>query len=145
MGKGRYHTVGIAIVRSETAGIFGDVEVNRLNTLSKLLLSVVNKHVDVVTQAVEPYDAVGSLGEIEACLVAMTDLSRREFQVCARLIFGWSAAAIAADLCIGLESGKTYRKRSYKRLGVSSERELLLLYLKHWNAWRALQAQCFIH
>ena len=48
----------------------------------------------------------------------------------ARILYGLSAAGIAVDLGIGIESVTTYRKRAYRRLGIATQRELLVWYLK---------------
>jgi len=54
-------------------------------------------------------------------------LSRRERQVCARAAIGMSIEAAAIDLGVAQTSVRTYRKRAYARLGVTSPLELLAL------------------
>ncbi|MEK7265804.1 MAG: hypothetical protein AAB227_06865 [Pseudomonadota bacterium] len=56
---------------------------------------------------------------------AYGELTMRERQVCARTIAGWSAAAIAIDLGIGVGSVLTYRRRAYDRYDYSSAGEFL--------------------
>lgn len=51
-------------------------------------------------------------------------LSRREQEVCARAAVGMSVEATAIDLGIAKTSVVTYRKRSYRRLGITSVHEL---------------------
>lgn len=44
-----------------------------------------------------------------------------------------STTGIALDLDIRVETVMTYRKRSYRRLGIATQRELLLWYIKLWT------------
>jgi DNA-binding CsgD family transcriptional regulator len=81
--------------------------------------------------------ALTALPEIETCIVATSDLPRREAEVCARILYGLSSVGIALDLTVSEETVKTYRKRAYQRLAIGSERELLTWYLARWSRWSA--------
>src|SRR3546814_19363169 len=75
------------------------------------------KHVALTKTAAEPRAALTCLPTIEACLTAATPiLTRREAQVCARVLFGMTSMGIALALGVGEESAMTYRKRAYSRL-----------------------------
>src|SRR5690606_16731246 len=63
---------------------------------------------------------------------------KREVEVCARILHGMSSIGIALDLGVSEETVRTYRKRSYQRLQIASERELLVWYLDLWSTWRGL-------
>src|SRR5262249_55197346 len=78
--------------------------------------------------------ALSSLPAISQCLHDAGELSQRETDVCARILYGLSYYGIALDLGIGKESVMTYRKRAYKRLGIGSQRELLIWYLARWSS-----------
>lgn len=93
------------------------------------LLSAVAKHCNLTTRQQMLGPTWYSLSQIEERLITMTALSRREREVSARMLYGLSTAGIALDLGIGEESVATYRKRSYHRLGISNQRELLILFL----------------
>jgi DNA-binding CsgD family transcriptional regulator len=54
-------------------------------------------------------------------------LTPREIDVCARALLGMTAEGTALDLDIKKSSVVTYRKRSYERLGISSQHELFRL------------------
>lgn len=56
-------------------------------------------------------------------------LTKREKEVCARILLGMSSEGIALDLKIKTQSVLTYRKRSYARLNISSQNELFGLCL----------------
>jgi DNA-binding CsgD family transcriptional regulator len=44
-----------------------------------------------------------------------------------------SHLGIALDLNVGEETVKTYKNRAYQKLGIGSQRELLMWYLSLWN------------
>ena len=58
-------------------------------------------------------------------------LSSREVAVCTRLLMGYSNEAIALDLNVSFHSVRTYRRRAYLKLGVTSQNELFSLVLAH--------------
>ena len=131
---------GLSILRSDLHGRFSDEEITELASAAELLVSLLAKHADVMLGRPNLADALSSLVDIESCLVAVTDLPRRELEVCSRVLYGLSTAGIALDLDIGEESVKTYRKRAYQRLKIGSERELLTWYLHRWSEWRGHSA-----
>src|SRR5207248_737958 len=92
------------------------------------------QHIEIQVGKPNLTPALTSLDEIQKCIRSATDLSRREAEVCARLLYGYSHCGIALDLGIGKETVMTYRKRSYQRLGIGSPRELLMWYLALWSA-----------
>lgn len=123
--------LGLSVVRGEDQGPFSESQLDLLGSVSETLLSVLRKHAQIV-EARHSYNPVSdqNIPEIEASLRASVPrLSKREAQVCARLICGHQMNAIAAELVVGQETVETYRKRAYERLGVSSKQELLLRYL----------------
>lgn len=67
-------------------------------------------------------------GEFEPRLrMVAPDLTDREREVCALIALGVSSEGIALRLALRLNTVLTYRKRAYKRLGISSQNELLRL------------------
>ncbi|MBP0590451.1 hypothetical protein J8I87_12135 [Paraburkholderia sp. LEh10] len=124
---------GLSILRSSGHGTFSDSEVDHLSSVSELLFTVLSKHADVVATRGALTRALTSLDDIETCLLGATELSKREAEVCARILYGLSSIGIALDLGIGEESVKTYRKRAYQRLSIGSPRELLMWYLGLWG------------
>jgi DNA-binding CsgD family transcriptional regulator len=130
----------LRIMRSAHRPEMTDDEVETLRQLSGVLVSAVVKHLDLTLRRPNLTPALCSLEEIERCVLSTTELSRREGEVCARILYGLSSCGIALDLGIGKESVMTYRKRAYQRLGIGSQRELLMHYLSLWSAWRESQA-----
>jgi DNA-binding CsgD family transcriptional regulator len=125
----------LSVLRSARLGPFLADEVSRLESFSDVLISTIEKHEEVAVQHPSVAAALTSVHDVERCIAAAPEsLPRREIEVCARILFGPSSAAIAADLGIGEQSVATYRKRAYQRLGVASRRDLMLWYLALWQA-----------
>ena len=127
--------IGLSLLRTSKVGAFSKEDVCHVEEVSPLLMSIIGKHVGLARQGADLSRALRSLEHIEACLAAAkAPFSRRETEVCARVLFGMSSAGIASDLGISEETVMTYRKRAYGRLGYATQRELILWYLDLWNA-----------
>lgn len=97
---------------------------------AKLLLTLSWKHADTLIRQERMAHAITDLDEIDHHIAAAPEqLSPREAQVCARILYGQTTTGIALELGIGNESVMTYRKRAYRRLQIASHRELLCWYL----------------
>jgi len=124
----------LRVLRFAHRGRIPDGEMDHLREIADLLVSVVAQHIELQLRNPNLTPALTSLNEIQECISSATDLSRREGEVCARILYGYSSCGIALDLGIGKETVMTYRKRSYQRLGIGSQRELLMWYLALWSA-----------
>jgi DNA-binding CsgD family transcriptional regulator len=116
-----------------------DISMGNIESLchnADVLVSLVARHLKLSRDEPIPTPALASLDAIQDCLLSAANLSRREGEVCARILYGLSSCGIALDLGIGKESVMTYRKRAYQRLGIGSQRELLMWYLAQWSAMR---------
>lgn len=101
-----------------------------LREIADMLISLVARHHDLILAKPSSATALSSLKDIQNRILGTKSLSRREGEVCARILYGYSSCGIALDLGIGKESVMTYRKRAYHHLGIGSQRELLLWYLE---------------
>ena len=110
----------------------GTATADALRQVAPVLMSIVAKHTDLVLAKPDLTPALTCLEEIESCVARSSELSGRETEVCARILYGISTYGIALDLGIGKESVMTYRKRAYARLEIASQRELLMWYLGTW-------------
>lgn len=127
-------TIGLSILKSKARGEFSREEITRLGGLANMLVALTTKHAGLVRQRSELTLALTSLPDIEQCIAsAPEELPRREAQVCALILYGVSSTGIALELGIGEETVMTYRKRAYQRLGIGSQRELLLWYIAQWS------------
>ena len=131
----------LTLVKTDTNDGFSDRQRTDIETNAPMLLSILSKHMELSDCASGVSEALTSLQLIERCIAESTlNLSRREGQVAARIVYGISHAGIAVDLGVSEETVATYRKRLYRRLEMGSQRELVLLYLKLWSASRGALA-----
>lgn len=120
----------IRILRTTPHQEVSDRQLARLHETADVLISLAARHQDLSVARPTSSSALTSLTEIQERILSTKSLSRREGEVCARILFGYSSCGIALDLGIGKESVMTYRKRAYQHLGIGSQRELLLWYLE---------------
>jgi DNA-binding CsgD family transcriptional regulator len=136
-GGSRRGAYTMSILR-EGRGEFSATEIARVGASAELLISMLEKHADLTAAPPQPEmtGVITQLPRIEACLADASPLTRREAEVCARILYGLSTTGIALDLGIGIETVKTFRKLAYRRLGIGSERELLTWYLGLQQRWQ---------
>jgi len=65
----------------------------------------------------------------DALIASAPQLTEREASVCSGIVLGMTSEGIALDLGISVNTVRTYRKRAYARLKISSENELIKLVL----------------
>ncbi|MFM0283808.1 helix-turn-helix transcriptional regulator [Paraburkholderia sediminicola] len=129
-GKRPEAMFGLDAVRSDQRGPFTSKQINRLAQLSDVVVSLIAKHAALASRVPNPVPMLTSVSDIQNNLLhARASLTRRELEVCARILYGMSSTGIALDLEIGEESVATYRKRAYQRLGIATRHELLRWYL----------------
>lgn len=125
----------LKLLRATSHEALSDEDRSILEQAARFLLTIISRHSELFEQKSDLTPALASREDIEDCVENMSGLSRREREVCARILHGMSSCVIADDLGIGKESVMTYRKRAYGRLGIASQRELLMWYLDIWNDW----------
>ncbi|MBB4641453.1 helix-turn-helix transcriptional regulator [Rhizorhapis suberifaciens] len=125
-----HRRIGCSMVRSDPRGMMPDDRVDAVVETADLVVTMVAKHAELSTRREAFEEALASTAEIAATMSkARVKLTNREVEVCARTLFGLSSHSTGLELGIGEESVKTYRKRAYQRIGISSARELLVWYL----------------
>jgi len=130
----RQSALFVSLCRTGETGDFPSEGLHELAHTSAAVIAIVRKHAAISWTVPRFPAALTNLAEIESCMAnALPRLPRREFQVCARLIYGMTTYGIALDLGIGEGSVMTYRKRTYERLHIASQRELLIWYLGNWE------------
>ena len=133
-GGGADHAFLLSILRSSKVGIASQEKSQDLEKVSNLLVSVLRKHITLIESQVDASLALTSLDEIlDTIPHTNQELTKREVEVCARILYGMSTTGIALDLGIGEETVSTYRKRAYQRIGIASQRELIIWYLRSWS------------
>lgn len=132
-----HSAVAISLMRTERRGPFSADDVATIDSAADGIVALAMKHVALENMEAKPLAALTSLSTIKACLAKATPaLARREAEVCAGVLYGMTSMGIALELGISEESAMTYRKRSYSRLKIGSQRELLLWYLDQWSRHR---------
>ncbi|HSV47719.1 MAG TPA: helix-turn-helix transcriptional regulator [Ramlibacter sp.] len=122
-GSGLY---GVSLFREQSAGFFSQTESRAIESIADMLISCVARHHDLLEREQSLYALFSSVEELESRFAAIpASLSRRECEVCARIVYGMSMKEIARDLGITAETGITYRKRAYLHLKVGSRSDLL--------------------
>lgn len=119
----------VRILRISSGYAISDPDLSGLREVADLIISLVARHQGLIHAQPDAFSALISLDTIEQRILETKRLSKREAEVCARILFGCSSCEIASDLGIGKESVMTYRKRAYQHLEIGSQRELLLWYL----------------
>jgi len=100
-------------------GPFAEYYVRQLNGAAELLMTFLRRHAELRAAArqpsgLSPDQALELVGTLHA------GLPPREREVCAGILRGLSMKAVARELGIAASSAITYRRRAYRRLGVSS-------------------------
>jgi DNA-binding CsgD family transcriptional regulator len=135
-------TVALSIVKSEAGAPLAADTASDIERSAPVLLSILGKHVNIMAQKANLYGALTSLPCIESVIMAAPEaFPRREAQVCARILYGIYTPGIALELGICEETVATYRKRIYIRLGLTTQRDLLLWYVRRWSEFTANE-QC---
>jgi len=115
---------GVAVFR--TGRRFSRAAIERLSGMAEFLVSCCAKHSEATRARRDAAELLSSPAGIDELLRRRhSGLSRREAQVCARILSGLAVEAIAADLGIRPESVATYRKRAFQRMRIGSRHELL--------------------
>ena len=119
----------LTVVRRAPSGAFSDPELEWLGGFFRLATPLIDRHRVLVGEVVE--DRADRIAELEGRFASgFPDLTPRERQICARAAIGVSIEGAALDLGIGTSSVLTYRKRAYRRLGVTSAYELARLVMR---------------
>jgi DNA-binding CsgD family transcriptional regulator len=113
-----------------TDNSFTNDEIKRLEGLSSVLSALSVKHARLrgVLSNFMTRDTQISTLKIQLSNID-NHLTKRELDVCSRILLGMSSEGISLDLCIKVQSVQTYRKRAYARLNISSQNELFYLCL----------------
>lgn len=128
--------IGISLLKTAKNGQFGESELWRLENIVDPLLALSRKHIAILGSGPNIAGALTSLSAIEECIrLGPIAFPRREAQVCARIIYGITTAGISSELGVAEETVSTYRKRLYERLGIATQRELMVWYLSVWSVW----------
>lgn len=103
---------------------FTDAQVAAFESIAPALVALARKHVSLTPAPRDEHTVEGWRRRLEAIEPGLT---KRELDVCARLLRGMTHEGIAADLRLSLTTVKTYRNRAFDRLGIHFRSELFAL------------------
>jgi DNA-binding NarL/FixJ family response regulator len=109
--------LAVNVYRHDEQPAFSDHAIEAVGRLGRPLLACVTRH--LALQRPET-------GETPARTV-LESLTGREYEVCVRLLKGWTYEGIAADLTLSAGTVKTYRDRAFERLKIHHRNELFAL------------------
>jgi DNA-binding CsgD family transcriptional regulator len=115
-------TLRLNFYRDHAHGGFDATEREGLVDTAELLLALLRQH----EGASRPAAPVLLRRRLREAMPALTD---REMDVCAGIISGRTSEGIALTLGVSINTVRTYRKRAYARLGITSENELMRIVL----------------
>jgi DNA-binding CsgD family transcriptional regulator len=124
----------LSLYRDRREGSFSGEDLHRIDTIKSPLAAAFERHLDL-----RPMRHLPTLVQMAALLQGgenVPTLSAREAAVCARIVTGYSNEAIALDLDLSFHSVRTYRRRAYAKLRVTSQNELFALILNNGSKGR---------
>jgi DNA-binding CsgD family transcriptional regulator len=106
--------LAVNLYRHEDLPAFSDQEIDLVGSAAGMLLSCVRRHLELSGPQSYPDLVLGGL-------------TKREREVCDRMLKGWTYDGIAVDLGVSAGTVKTYRDRAFDRLGIHHRNELFAL------------------
>lgn len=120
---------------SASAG-YSSGDIARLNAILPPVLSLVRRHaalVDIGGDGARRRTAPREETLRRLLAAYQGELTRREIEICAAIVMGYRAEAIAARLDISPNTVATHRKRAYAKLHISSQTELFGILFTGWS------------
>ncbi|MFM0488710.1 helix-turn-helix transcriptional regulator [Paraburkholderia graminis] len=128
-------TYALSALRWSASHPFQQDQIENLLAASPIVFALIDRHYVTSSATLSPADCLASIDSIQQCLHECTAMPLREREVCARLLIGDTIADTALKLQIGTETARSYVKRAYQRLQITSQRELMVAYLRLWHDW----------
>ncbi|WP_026621561.1 DNA-binding CsgD family transcriptional regulator (plasmid) [Ensifer sp. WSM1721] len=125
-------TVEIGLYRKRSTARFEEDNIRALEMMLPVITAGLSKHWQLVGKQLafsKTRQATDATSDFEG--FGENVLSAREREVTAMILRGHSSESIASHLDISITTVKTHRKRAYQKLSISTQAELLSLFLKH--------------
>jgi DNA-binding CsgD family transcriptional regulator len=119
-------TLFASAYRTRDSGHSSPAQLEALEQNAAMIMTIVRKHIEVTRRT--PFPVGAPAHEIARLLLADGgSLSAREAAVAAAMMLGKTQTEIAHETGVALSSVITYRRRAYRKLGVSNRRDLQTL------------------
>jgi len=129
LGNSRFY---INLYRCKGRPLFTPSDLERCRHASSYACSLLQKHKQLSPELKQSSDK--ELDKLEAFFrLHPSGLSPREACTCSLIIGGYSNEAIALKLGISINTARTFRRRAYEKLGLSTQAELFAAYLQGGN------------
>ncbi len=133
ISKVEHGSVYCNFYRMGRSGRYSAADWELLEQVLPLLTSLIAQHYEILQLRGSPQ--AGSARSMVHNIISknhppFTDLTRREREVCERIVLGYTSVGIGLDLNIAPSSVITYRRRAYQKLGIASQNELFSLCLQ---------------
>jgi DNA-binding CsgD family transcriptional regulator len=116
----------VGFLRARSKGGFSDAHVERLRQIHPVVTAVIRRYWQKQADAGEPDSRIDTAFEN----FGKAQLSARERDVVRFVLQGHSSESIGLHLGISVTTVKTHRKNAYAKLDISTQSELLSLFLK---------------
>jgi DNA-binding CsgD family transcriptional regulator len=120
--------IAVNVYRDSSQGYFDSSECARLVTVAPILTAGANKHRQLVAKAEEFPTQVREASAVPTrrrhLSAACALLSNREYEVCSRILRGFSSKEIAQQLGIAPSTVAEHRKNAYTKLGIRGYKQL---------------------
>jgi DNA-binding CsgD family transcriptional regulator len=133
--QGSEVTYALSALRWNVSAPFEHEQIESLIAASPVIFALIDRHYVTSAATLPPADCLCSIDLIQQCLHESVGMPQREREVCAHLLMGDTVGETAQKLQIGIETVRSYVKRAYQRLQITSQRELVVAYLRLWHAW----------
>lgn len=120
--------------RMRESGPYSDADWQRLEAILPVATALIGTHYrlwrDTGAPDASPATAPSLIHSVIGRQLPPFDrLTRRERDICERILLGYSTVGIGLDLDIAPSSVTTYRRRAYEKLGISTQNQLFQLCL----------------
>ncbi len=137
VGRVEHGSVYCNFYRMGLSGPYSDHDWAELERILPLVTAIISGHYRLLrargrlSEPSGPRSATSLVHTLVGQAVTPFDrLTRRERQVCERIVLGYTAVGIGLDLNIAPSSVITYRRRAYDKLGIASHKDLFALCLQ---------------
>lgn len=133
--QGNAGTYALSALRWNVSSPFQQQQIESLLAACPIVFALIDRHYATSIATSSVADCLGSIDLIQQCLRECVAMPQREREMCAHLLMGHTVGESALKLEIGAETARSYVKRAYQRLQITSQRELMVAYLQLWHAW----------